>query len=128
VLLNDADIASVMNEAASDTGGPKSAERPSENANSRIVIDNLTEEHALQINGPIGDKGWWEVSHLEIRNNKAAGNSIQFNHAASMEVFERLLGTRKTTQGLSHTRVLAQLTVGLVLVLVIGLLAGLLVS
>jgi len=89
--------------------------------NSRIVIDNMTEDQALQINGPIGVEGWREVSHLEIRDNKAAGNSIQLNHGTSMEVFGRVLAAQQNSQGLSHTRVLAQLGVGLVLVLVVGL-------
>jgi hypothetical protein len=95
---------------------------------SRIVIENMTEEQALQINGPIGEKGWREVSHLEIRNNRAAGNSIQLNHGTSMEIFERVLAAQQNSQGLSHTRVLAQLGIGLVLVVVVGLLVGRLVS
>lgn len=60
----------------------------------RIVLDNITEEQALQINGPIGEKGWWEVSQLEIRNNRAIGRSIQVNHGTSTEVFDRLLAAR----------------------------------
>ena len=95
---------------------------------SRIVVNNMTEDQALQINGPIGVEGWREAIKLEIRNNKAAGNAIQLNHGIQMEVFERVLAAQQNSQGLSHTRVLAQLGVGLILVLVAGLVVGLLVS
>ena len=97
VPLSDADIACLSDEVASPTGDADAAAKPAANApTSRIVIDNSTQEQALQINGPIGEKGWWEVSHLEIRNNKAVGRSIQVNHGTSMDVFERLLAARAT--------------------------------
>lgn len=71
VPLSDGDVACFNDEVASLTsdvdGTPKAAVN---HPTSRIVIHNITEEQALQINGPIGKKGWWEVSHLEIRNNK----------------------------------------------------------
>ncbi|KAJ8063731.1 hypothetical protein OCU04_007594 [Sclerotinia nivalis] len=58
----------------------------------RIVLNNVTREQALQINGPIGEKGWREeVFHLEIRDNEASGSSIQINHAVSEEAFYAML-------------------------------------
>lgn len=63
-------------------------------ATARIVVDNITEDQALQINGPIGKKGWREVSQLEIRNNRAIGRSMQVNHGTSMEVFKSLMNAR----------------------------------
>ncbi|PSN58670.1 hypothetical protein BS50DRAFT_580568 [Corynespora cassiicola Philippines] len=61
---------------------------------SRIVAENTSEEQALQINGPIGKEGWWEVSNLEIRNNKALSKAIQVNHGISVDTFDRLLAHR----------------------------------
>ncbi|KAL9119463.1 MAG: hypothetical protein Q9187_003984 [Circinaria calcarea] len=95
VPLSDGDIAWLTDEVAFLTGDADTASKPAANGlTSRIVIDNSTEEQALQINGPIGEKGWWEVSHLEIRRNKAIGRSIQVNHSMSMDAFERLLAVR----------------------------------
>ncbi|TGO26626.1 hypothetical protein BPAE_0056g00480 [Botrytis paeoniae] len=61
---------------------------------SRIVLKNVTRDQALQINGPIGEKGWREVSQLEIRDNEAAGNGLQVNHAISEDMFIQLLAHR----------------------------------
>ncbi|TGO54989.1 hypothetical protein BCON_0098g00110 [Botryotinia convoluta] len=60
----------------------------------RIVVKNVVREQALQINAPIGEKGWREAVQLEIRDNEAAGNSIQINHAISEDLFNRLLAHR----------------------------------
>ncbi|KAF7928949.1 uncharacterized protein EAE97_009791 [Botrytis byssoidea] len=61
---------------------------------SRVVLKNVTRDQALQINGPIGEKGWREVSQLEIRDNEAAGNGLQVNHAISEDLFMQLLAHR----------------------------------
>ncbi|KAF2184493.1 hypothetical protein K469DRAFT_634037 [Zopfia rhizophila CBS 207.26] len=95
VPLSDGDIVCLSDGVASLDGDADVAPKPAMNdPTSRIVIHNSTEEQALQINGPIGEKGWWEVCHLEIRNNRAVGRSIQVNHGTSMDVFERLLVSR----------------------------------
>lgn len=60
----------------------------------RPVLENVTKEQALQTNGPVGEKGWREVSQLEIRSNTADGRSIQLNHGISTDAFDRLLATR----------------------------------
>ncbi|KAH8727681.1 hypothetical protein GQ44DRAFT_703624 [Phaeosphaeriaceae sp. PMI808] len=48
----------------------------------------------MQINGPIGEKGWKEVDHLEIKDNVAAEMCIQVKDAMSNEVFQQLLAAR----------------------------------
>lgn len=70
---------------------PKTA---SGNSTKRIVVDNLTLDQALQINGPIGEDGWREVSHLVVERNNASGTSIQLNHAVSRQDFKDLLAAR----------------------------------
>ncbi|KAF7912335.1 uncharacterized protein EAF01_001356 [Botrytis porri] len=65
---------------------------------SRNVMRNVTRDQALQINGPIGEKGWREVSQLEIIENEAAGNGLQINHAISEDMFIRLLAQRDRNQ------------------------------
>jgi hypothetical protein len=97
VPLSDDDIASLGDEVTPSTGDPEAATSSSANANSPtsgIVLNNTTKEQALQINGPIGEKGWREVSRLEIRNKEAVGRGIQVNHATSLDVFKRLLAAR----------------------------------
>jgi hypothetical protein len=97
VALSDRDIALFNHEVASLTADEGTGlEFGTNNVTSRIVVDNVTEEQALQINGPVGEKGWWEASHVMIRNNQASGNSIQVNHGMSMDVFEQLLKARAT--------------------------------
>lgn len=64
-----------------------------------MIVDNITEEQALQINGPVGKDVWEKISHLEIRRNKASGNSTQVNYPITMEVFDRLMAARQTAQG-----------------------------
>jgi len=78
VTLTDAEIASLSGQEAS----------------SRIVVDNVTEGQALQINGPIGKQEWYQVSHLAIKNNKATEQSIQINDGMSTEAFTLLLQSR----------------------------------
>lgn len=60
----------------------------------RLVVGNLTEDQAIQINGPIGRDGWVEVSRVEIHNNTSAGESTMINHAISMDAFKALLEQR----------------------------------
>jgi hypothetical protein len=90
VQLNKQDIAR-MNDACFDS------ERAAQHPTSRIVVENLTIEQALQINGPIGEDGWMEASHLVIKQNKASGSSIQVNHAISKDDFQALLAARLPT-------------------------------
>ncbi|RGP69895.1 hypothetical protein FLONG3_7651 [Fusarium longipes] len=86
ILLDDSDVLYLQD------GTAQEAHRLSGDV--RIVMDNLTEDQALQINGPIGQEGWREVAHLEIRNNKASGNAMQVNHGMSIEAFTQMLALR----------------------------------
>ncbi|KAF2640902.1 hypothetical protein P280DRAFT_480369 [Massarina eburnea CBS 473.64] len=97
VALSEHDIALFNRESTSLTADTDATlESATRSTTSRIVVGNVTEEQALQINGPIGEEGWWEVSHLKIRNNRASGKSIQINHGMSMDIFEQLLRARTT--------------------------------
>jgi hypothetical protein len=65
----------------------------------RIVLNNLAREQALQINAPIGTKGWKETEKLVIEKNVATGSAIQVNHAISDEVLDLLLEAHRKTTG-----------------------------
>lgn len=92
---------------------------------SRSVLRNVTKEQALQINGPIGEKGWMEVFQLEIRDNEATGNGIQVNHAISEDAFRQLLLQNHQNEaniGISiDPQVIEGLVFGLVLALAVWL-------
>lgn len=60
---------------------------------SRLVFENRATDRAIQINGPVGESGWREAVDLEIRENVAAADSIQVNHAISKEILELLLAS-----------------------------------
>jgi hypothetical protein len=95
VPLSDTDIACLnSNNPVLPHADAVALEPPADSSTSRIVINNITEGQALQINGPIGESGWREVVHLEIKNNRAGNQSIQVNHAISEENFQRLLAAR----------------------------------
>jgi len=81
VTLTSADIASLCGEETS----------------SRIVVDNVTEDQALQINGPVGKREWYQVSHLAIKSNKASGQSMQINDGLSTEAFTLLLQSHSSS-------------------------------
>jgi hypothetical protein len=90
----------------------------------RIIVDNLTEEQALQINGPVGEDMWRKVSHLEIKRNKASGNSTQLNYPVNMEVFKQVMAARGAGQEANNTNSMMLAIIGLVLALVLGLAAN----
>lgn len=95
MLLSNEDIAWLNHEATFlDDASESPSNHSIKDITSRVIINNSTEGQALQINGPIGEIGWREVSHLEIRNNRATGSSIQLNHATSIDVFKQMLAAR----------------------------------
>lgn len=95
MTLNDNDILLFNEETAAATSeGGASFESTPASASSRIIIDNITEQQALQINGPIGEQGWREVSYLRIETNRASGRSIQVNHGMSTGMFMQMLEAR----------------------------------
>lgn len=60
----------------------------------RLVLGNMTEGQAIQINSPIGRENLVEVNHLAIKNNRSTGTSTMINHAISMDAFKALLDRR----------------------------------
>jgi hypothetical protein len=97
IPLSKADIEYLYDEEASSTCDSNTAANPSGDAepiNSLIVVDNLAEDQALQINGLIGKDGWWKASQLVVRKNKATGTAIQTNVPISLGVFDKLLSHR----------------------------------
>ena len=60
----------------------------------RIIMKNLTRNQALQINAALGEDIWKEMDRLVIKDNVAEHESIQVNHATSLEVFKFLLETQ----------------------------------
>ncbi|KAB8293067.1 hypothetical protein EYC80_007427 [Monilinia laxa] len=72
----------------------KSHPKDANSTASRTILRNVAKEQAFQINGPIGERGWREVTQLEICDNEATGSSIQINHAVSEEVFLQLLAQK----------------------------------
>ncbi|KAK6608904.1 hypothetical protein H4I96_02835 [Botrytis cinerea] len=87
--------------------------KDAERGSGRIVLKNVTREQALQINGPIGEKGWREVSQLEIRDNEAAGSGIQVNHAVSEDVFLKLLTHKSQNKSDGTLGPILQISAGL---------------
>jgi hypothetical protein len=95
VPLSDSDISCLRSDRPVPLHAAAAAlESAASTSTSRIVINNMTEGQALQINGPVGESGWKEVVQLEIRDNRAANKSIQVNHAISEDIFDRLLAAR----------------------------------
>ncbi|CCD50210.1 hypothetical protein BcDW1_9815 [Botrytis cinerea BcDW1] len=95
--------------------------KDAERGSGRIVLKNVTREQALQINGPIGEKGWREVSQLEIRDNEAAGSGIQVNHAVSEDVFLKLLTHKSQNKSDGTLGPILQISAGLMALLVFAL-------
>lgn len=94
VPLNEGDAARLGDVAPDLAENTAELEMAANTLTSRIVLNNITQGQALQINGPIGEEGWREVAKLEIRDNKAENKSIQVNHAISADVFAQLLAAR----------------------------------
>ncbi|KAI9643517.1 hypothetical protein NHQ30_008136 [Ciborinia camelliae] len=89
--MADNDLAKEHSEDASSTS-------------SQIVLGNVTKDQAFQINGSVGEGRWWKVNKLEIRDNEAAGTSIQVNHAVSEDTIQTLLAhndRRRTAGGMA---------------------------
>ena len=91
--LTEADLTSLGDEASRSTGNLAAA------PTTRVIVGNLTEGQALQINGQVGQENWYAVSNLEIRNNKATGKATQINGLMSTDAFSQLLQHRAATVG-----------------------------
>ncbi|KAJ5390782.1 uncharacterized protein N7496_001850 [Penicillium cataractarum] len=60
----------------------------------RIIVDNLTRDQALQINGPVAVDIWKDMAFIKIEGNIASDTAIQTNYPVSMDVFRELLAAR----------------------------------
>ncbi|RAK72390.1 uncharacterized protein BO72DRAFT_463071 [Aspergillus fijiensis CBS 313.89] len=76
-------------EVAAVMGPPEGSS--SSSSTERIIENNLTQQQALQINGPVGEDRWKSISRLVIRQNKATGTSTQVNYPVSASIFYVLL-------------------------------------
>jgi hypothetical protein len=54
----------------------------------------VTKEQAVMINESIGEDIWKHISHLEIKDNTAEGDSLMVNHAITTDVFFKLMEIR----------------------------------
>jgi hypothetical protein len=94
ILLSAEDEAYVFGKAA---GGGDQTIRTE-----RVIVGNMTQDQAIQINGPLGKDLWKNVIRLEIRDNKAFGKSVQINHATTMEAAE--WASRKQKENIEEER------------------------
>ncbi|KAE9964633.1 hypothetical protein BLS_008188 [Venturia inaequalis] len=60
----------------------------------RIIIRNVTKEQAAMINAPIGKDLWTHISRLEIKDNRAEGDSMMINYAMTPEHFFKVMQLR----------------------------------
>ena len=85
---------------------------------SRIVVDNLTEDQARMINGPIGEDVWKRVSHLEIRWNTAKGKSEMVNHGMTLDTLKKIRAETRLDHEKNHRIFMQQAGVILIFVVV----------
>jgi hypothetical protein len=92
VSLSKAEVASLSIEGPSAPGeGTGAAGAPLDaKAIERIIIGNSSEGQAIQLNAPIGEDLWREIS-VRIENNMAGGNSTQFNFPSKWETTKYML-------------------------------------
>ncbi|PYI17757.1 hypothetical protein BO99DRAFT_414081 [Aspergillus violaceofuscus CBS 115571] len=78
-------------EVAAVMGPPGPSSSSSSSNMERIIENNLTQQQALQINGPVGEDRWKSISRLVVRQNRATGTSTQVNYPVSASTFYVLL-------------------------------------
>lgn len=60
----------------------------------RTVRDNEASQYALQVNTPVGQDLWEEVSTVKIERNRATGHASQLNYPTSLEALIAVLEGR----------------------------------
>ncbi|KAI1152852.1 hypothetical protein F4825DRAFT_450042 [Nemania diffusa] len=60
------------------------------NQTTRGILNNLTWHQATQMNGPIGDDLWKDISKVEIKDNRAGTFSAQINYPVARDDFYSL--------------------------------------
>ncbi|KAH8892381.1 hypothetical protein GQ53DRAFT_764190 [Thozetella sp. PMI_491] len=73
---------------------PELADATLDAGGKRIIVQNLTRDQALQINGPVGVDMWKDMAFVKIEGNAAAGTAIQTNYPITIDVFKELLAAR----------------------------------
>jgi len=116
VEINNSDLARLNSEMTSTVSNTQSATKsPKSPSLSQIILDNVTLEQALQINGSVGGKIWQNI-RIEIRGNKASGQSTQVNHTISDEAFDRMVAAR-AVNGSYQIMYIITSTIGILLAL-----------
>jgi hypothetical protein len=77
-----------------DSKASSTSSEKSKSKLTRIIMRNMTKQQAVMINGPIGEDIWTHISHLEIKDNTAEGDSMMINHATTPDMFFRLMDLR----------------------------------
>ena len=90
---DDSEDETLIGDTDSDAGSTGSNKKIT--SLTRIIIRNVTKEQAAMINAPIGKDIWTHISHLEIKDNKAEGDSIMINYATSPDVFFKVMQLRR---------------------------------
>ncbi|QDS67803.1 hypothetical protein FKW77_006937 [Venturia effusa] len=109
-LSSDGNVSFTLNELASLDGDDDDSEdetlvdtdsdtsstgsRRKKTSLTRIILRNVTKEQAVMISAPIGEDIWTHISHLEIKDNRAEGNSLMVNYATTPEVFFKIMQLR----------------------------------
>src|SRR5688572_25869067 len=86
VLVSKTEVASLCAEGPSEpSASPGTAnEPPDPDRVDRIIIENLCEDYAMQINAPIAGDVWENMS-VQIKNNVARGYGLQVNYQMHRE-------------------------------------------
>ncbi|TLD24492.1 hypothetical protein E2P81_ATG11828 [Venturia nashicola] len=79
----------------SDLGTSSTGSRNKKASLTRIIIGNAPKEQAVMIKTPIGKDIWTHISHLEIKDSRAEGDSSMINNAMTPEYFFRLMQLQK---------------------------------
>lgn len=87
---SDSEDGTLVSENGSDANSDGNAQLKTE----RIIINNMTEDQALMLNGPIGKDTWNNITRLEIRDNQAKGRSTMINYQMNTELWKDLLDRR----------------------------------
>jgi hypothetical protein len=87
VELHEAELASMSSDQTIRDGETQKTEH--------FIIDNVAEDMADQINGPVGDKSSIGMSRIIARGNIARGTSMQINNSVCASSFSELLRSRE---------------------------------
>jgi hypothetical protein len=94
VPLTQADLESLTSEDSGEDSGDEtlvddseSSLRNASDTTERIILRNTALQQALQINAALGEDIWKHMSRLVVKDNRADGQTVQLNHAITLEAF-----------------------------------------